>query len=543
MDHSRAERMIKFIETLRVPQGMLQGQPFKLRDWQKDMIHKVYAPVDGNGRRIVRKAIYSVSKKNGKTPLISTIGLGHLCGPEAKWNEQLYSAAFERDQASITYTYMRQMVEMDEELSGDLNIKASIKEIEYPSSGSVFKALSSESRGKHGLGPALLIFDELAQFGSDREFYDTLIQGRGAHEEPLLWIISTQAKNDEAVLSQEIDYALKVQRGEIYDPTVVLFFYHTPIELDLMDVDGWKQSNPAYGDFLAEADMQEAARTAKAMPTAEANFRNLRLNQRVATEDHFLTPQLWKACSDEADVDALGNGVVYAGLDLSGKNDLTSLVLDAVYEGIHNVFCYFWTPKDNILERSDRDRVPYHTWAKQGYIEAKSGKTIDYGWVAKKVAEIHAKYGIKRLKFDRWRIDDFNRELDKLGVNSGVAKWVEDKETGTKYLQIPEDVDLVLIPHGQGYKDMNPAVEALEDLVTEQLIKHGGNPVLNMCAANTVVTEDPAGSRKFAKDKSTGRIDGIVALAMAVNGADSPDEKDGWGKSRYEQDGAEVFAL
>ncbi|MFO7817082.1 MAG: terminase TerL endonuclease subunit [Desulfovibrionales bacterium] len=527
MDYERAERVIRFIETLCVPEGMHQGRQFRLRDWQKDIIFQVYAPVDGNGRRIVRKAIYSVSKKNGKTPLISGLGLTHLYGREAKRNEQLYSAAFERGQAAITYDYMKQMVEMDEELSEALNVKSSTKEIENPKSGSRFKALSSEKKSKHGLGPALLIFDELAQFGADRSFYETLIQGRGAHEEPLLWIISTQADDDQAVLSQEIDYALKVQRGEIEDPTVKLFLFHTPVECDLMDKEAWRLSNPALGDFLSEADMMEAARTAQYMPSAENDFRNLRLNQRVASTAHFLTQTQWKACGEEPREEALEKGDVYAGLDLSSKNDLTALIIDAVYEGEHNIFSFFWTPGDNIRYRQDKDRVPYVTWRDQGHLIAKPGKTIDYKYVARQIAEIHIKYRIKQLRFDRWKIDDLIMELYALGVNCGKAKYVEDKESKVKYLEYPEGVDLVLVPHGQGYQDMNSAVEAVEDSIIEQRVRHGNHPVLTMCVSNAVVQKDPAGNRKFAKDKAVGRIDGVVAMAMAMNGAELPEKDPG----------------
>jgi len=500
--------MIDFIQTLRIPEGMYQGQHFILRHWQQDIIRGVYGPVDENGKRIVRKAIYSVAKKQGKTPILAAICLGHLIGPEAKRNEQLYSAAYERDQAAITFRYMRQMIEMDEELSDLLNIRHATKEIESRVNGSIFKALSSESKSKHGLGPALLIFDELAQFGADREFYDTLIQGRGAHEEPLLWIISTQAADDLAVLSQEIDYAKK---HAATDPTVKLFFFTTPPEADLLDKEAWKLSNPALGDFLSIKDMEEAARTADAMPSAESGFRNLRLNQRIAATARFMSPTLWKRNGGKPNIDALINGRITAGLDLSSKNDLSALVLDAFYEGEHHIFPYFWTPLEGLDKRTKADRAPYQLWVDQGYIEGVPGKTINYDYIAEKVADLHGKYTISELRFDRWRIDDFIRSLE----STGCVTYIKDKDL------VPlEKNPLCLVPHGQGYKDMNPAIESVEDIFTDERGLHNNNPVLTMCAANTVVENDPANNRKFAKHKSIGRIDGVVALAMALNGAD-----------------------
>jgi phage terminase large subunit-like protein len=509
--------MIDFIETLRVPEGMHQGQQLRLRDWQKPLIRDVYGPVDENGARIVRKAIYSVGKKNGKTPVISGIALGHLLGPEAKKNEQIYSAAFERDQAALTFKYMKQMIEMDEELSDLTIVRETKKEIESKPNGSIYKALSSEARSKHGISPAVLIFDELAQFGAQREFYDTLIQGRGAHKEPILWIISTQAADDLAVLSQEIDYALEHGKD---DKTVKIFLFTTPVQdengedYDLMDKEAWRLSNPALGDFLSEADMLEAARTAKNMPSSESGFRNLRLNQRTSATERFMSREVWKKNGKEQNPDAFSNGRITAGLDLSGKNDLSALVFDVYYDGFHNIFCYFWTPADTLKQRAKQDRVPYDLWVKQGFLEAVPGKTINYKYIAQKVAELHWLYGIDELRFDRWRIDDFQRELDDIGCESHIY----DKEE-------PVNKDsLCLVPHGQGYKDMNPAIEAIEDVFIEGKARHNNNPILTMCVANTVVEQDPAKNRKFAKNKSTGRIDGTVALAMAVNKAELPED-------------------
>ena len=513
IDKSRAQRMIDFIQTLRIPEGMHQGQPFRLRPWQINMINSVYAPVDERGIRVVRKAIYSVAKKNGKTPLISGIALGHLIGPEARRNEQIYSAAYERDQAALTFRYMKQMIEMDEELSDLLNIKTATKEIESRTNGSIYKALSSEARSKHGISPAVLIFDELAQFDADREFYDTLIQGRGAHEEPLLWIISTQASNDLAVLSQEIDYALNAGKD---DPSVKLFFFTTPIDAELLDRESWKRSNPALGDFLSEADMVEAANTAINMPSSEPGFRNLRLNQRISVNAHFMSQAVWKKNSGIPDPDSLSMGRITAGLDLSGKNDLSSLVLDALYKTYHNLFAFFWKPADLIQEHKKKDRVPYDTWVKQGYIEAKPGKTIDYEYIAEKIHELHSMHHISELRFDRWRIEDFQKALDKTGCESHI----KDKE------EPQSESSLCLVPHGQGFKDMNPAIETVEDVFTESRARHGGNPVLTNCVANTIVVHDPANNRKFEKQKSTGRIDGTVAMAMAMSGADLPEVED-----------------
>jgi phage terminase large subunit-like protein len=194
-------------------------------------------------------------------------------------------------------------------------------------------------------------------------------------------------------------------------------------------------------------------------------------------------------------------------LDLSGKNDLTALIMTATdASGITHVLPFFFTPEDNLKDRADRDKVPYTLWVSQGFLIAVPGKTIDYRYVAQKLGELHGSMKIAGIKFDRWRIADLQRDL----IAEGVDAWIDGQD-----VEIPGG--LRLVPHGQGFKDMSPAVERLEDRLIEGKIRHGNHPVLYMCAANTRVQADPAGGRKFDKMKSTGRIDGIVALAMAIS--------------------------
>ena len=390
---TRAEKMIAFIETLRTPDGAGVGQPFVLRGWQKAIIREVYDAEDGEGRRVVRQAVLSMSRKNGKTALVAGLCLAHLCGPEAVRNGQLYSLAHDREQASVLFKLMTAMIYMDEELSERLNVVESRKRLVDPVSGSEFTALSSETRGKHGKSSSFIVFDELAQFGTDRELYDVMMTSRGAHADPLVWCISTQAASDNAVLSELIDYGQKVNRGEIEDPKFKTFLFSVPMDADPWDEANWYLANPALGDFRSLEDMREMAEKAKRMPAAEAAFRNLYLNQRVDGAAHFITPEVWRRSGGKPDLALFEDLPVFGGLDLSGKNDLTALMLTVQDEqGDRHVMPLFWTPVEGIRERSERDHVRYDLWARQGFLNTTPGRTIDYRFVARNIAELHDDY-------------------------------------------------------------------------------------------------------------------------------------------------------
>jgi len=481
--------------------------PFVLRDWQKDIIRAVYDPVSETGLRLVRQAVLSIGRKNGKSAFVAALCLCHLCGPEAVRNGQLYSLSIDREQAAIIFNYTSAIVYMDEELSERLNVTESRKKIQDPVSGSVFTVLSGEKKGKMGKSSSFIAFDELAEFGTDRTLYDALMTSTDAHEEPMVWTFSTQAPSDTALLSQLIDYGETKE-----DPAFVSFLYAVPLdEEDIWNEEVWYQANPALGDFRSLIGMRDYAKKAKKMPSMAAGFRNLYLNQRISASEHFITPEVWKENSGPVDESVFYDRKCYGGLDLSAKNDLTALVFTCEDDdGIIHMMMHFFTPADTLAFREDRDKAPYSLWVSQEKLTAVPGKTIDYRYVAIELGKAHGKYEIGGIRFDRWRIADLQREL----IAEGVDAWIEGQDD-----EIPGG--LRLIPHGQGYKDMSPAVERLEDALVEGRMRHGKHPVMHMCAANTRVQADPAGGRKFDKIKSTGRIDGIVAAAMALSAAHS----------------------
>jgi phage terminase large subunit-like protein len=272
------------------------------------------------------------------------------------------------------------------------------------------------------------------------------------------------------------------------DPSIVSHVYTAPEGCELDDKKAWAAANPAIDLFRSRRDVEEQAEQAKRMPSAENTFRVLTLNQRVNMVAAFVSASVWKEGNGEA---AELDGVVYGGLDLSATTDLTALVLTCRKNGLLHIAPYFWMPADSVAEAARRDRAPYDVWVRQGFLRTTPGKVIDYDFVARDIGQITAGLSIAKIGFDRWRMDRMKQSLERQGV------------------------ELPLEPHGQGFKDMSPAMDALESDLLQGRIRHGGNPVLAMCAANAVAIPDPAGNRKLDKVKATGRIDGMVALVMA----------------------------
>jgi phage terminase large subunit-like protein len=465
-----------------IPEGKFVGQPVKLRPWQKDIIRGIYdSPT--------RMAIISFGRKNAKTTLAAFLLLLHLCGLKAKPNSQLYSAAQSREQASILFSLAAKTVRMSPDLREHVVIRDTAKQLFFPELGTLYRALSAEAATAYGLSPVFAVHDELGQVRGPRsELFEALETAAGAQEHPLSIVISTQAPTDADLLSVLIDDA---QRGE--DPRTKLFLYTADLTLDPFKEETIRKANPAYGDFLNAQEVRSQAQSARRMPAREAAYRNLVLNQRVNMTNPLITRSVWEANNGEPDAQEFEDGEVYIGLDLSARNDLTAIV--AVVRSATakwHVEPYFFAPQVGVVERSHRDRAPYDIWARDGYLSLTPGASVDYAYVAEWLAGYCKSHRVKVIRFDRWRIDVLKAEITRLGV------------------QLP------LEPFGQGFKDMTPAIDILESELVNGNVLHGGHPVLTMCASNAVATRDAAGNRKMDKSRATGRIDGMVALAIAM---------------------------
>lgn len=495
---TRGERVIAFIEGFCVvPEGQLVGQPVKLAQFQIDFILAVY-----DNKNTTDTAILSIARKNAKTGTIAFILLAHTVGPEAKQNSRIISGAMSRDQAGEVFNLAAKCIRLSPKLTSITRIVDSSKRIIGLPMNVEYQAISAEGKTAHGKSPILAILDEVGQItGPQSDFVDAVTTAQAAYEDPLLIYISTQAATDADFFSIQIDDALKNKPKK-----TVCHVYCADKDGDLLDEDQWKKANPALGLFRSEKDMRKQAEKAARMPSFENTFRNLGLNQRVSLVSPFVSRSIWEANGGKHPKFNADDYNWFGGLDLSARTDLTSFVLVGIPKDLerdHIVIPFFWTPTKGLADREKKDRQPYSTWVRDGYLKTTQGATVDYDDVVEDIYDILEvrDINIHSIGFDRWRIDVFKAACERKGI-----EWN-------------------LIPVGQGFKDMSPALDSLEALLLNSKIMHEMHPVLTMCAANAVVTKDAAGGRKLDKSKTNGRIDGMVALAMAVTVSNGHEEE------------------
>jgi len=288
------------------------------------------------------------------------------------------------------------------------------------------------------------------------------------------------------------------------DPRVKLALFTSDPEADPFDVETIKQANPAFGDFQQADEVLAMAEDARRMPSRENEYRNLILNQRVDRNSPFVSKGVWTGCGDPVS-DEWGDQPIYAGLDLSSTADLTAFVPIAWIDDAWEVKPTFWLPKIGLAEKSRADRVPYDLWARDGFLETPDAKSIEYEFVAHWLVGFIRSHNVQKIAFDRWGMKYLKPWLTKAGLSE------------SEFEALFEDF-------GQGFQSMSPALRDCESALLNAKVRHANHPVLTMCAANAVVSTDPAGGRKLNKAKAAGRIDGMVAMAMAFGVAPAEPE-------------------
>lgn len=433
-----------------------------------------------------------MGRKNAKTAFSAFLLLLHLCGHEAKANSQLYSAAQSRDQAAILFGYAAKCVRLSPELHDFVGVRDTAKQLYCSELGTLYRALSADASTAYGLSPAFVVHDELGQVRGPRsELYEALETAAGAQQEPLSIIISTQAPNDADLLSILIEDVLS---GKAPD-TVKLELYSADKDSDPFSVESIRQANPHFDEFMNREEVLRQAAEAQRLPTREASYRNLVLNQRVEARSPFISREIWKENGQTPEHLKPGDEI-FAGLDLSAVSDLTALVVMNAVGDLWDAHPTFWLPSEGLFEKSRSDRVPYDEWSRRGHLSTTPGASIEYEYVAEYLRGLFDTYKVRALAFDRFNMKFLKPWLERAGFT--------------------EDELSRFIEFGQGFVSMSPAIRELESMLLSRKLRHGNHPVLTMCMNNAVVATDPAENRKFVKGKATGRIDGAVALAMAV---------------------------
>jgi len=489
-DKNKAQKVKTFISKLPHTKGKWAGESFVLLDWQIDLIDKLYGTVKADGTRQYRICYCEIPKKNGKTELGGALALYHLCA-DNEASPEVYSAAADREQASIIYGVASYMTKHTA-LNRSLKVRDSRKRIIYEKNNGYYQVLSSEVATKHGISPSCVIFDELHAQPND-ELWRVLTSGTDyARSQQTVIVLTTAGVYDkESVWWRVREKARQVEAGIIKDDSFLPILYIADPEKDKEDDEElWKRVNPSLGRIFTLDKIRRDYEIAKNNPVEIQDFKRYRLNIPIKQLIKWMDMRKWDKCSQKIDLEALKGRSCYGGLDFSSTQDMTSFVLVFPFDDAPAVvLCWFYCPEETIYNKSKSDAVHYDIWAEKGLLTATPGDYVDYQYVKKDVLEAAGEYDIKEIGFDPWNNTQLATDL------------------------IAERLEMVEVR--QGTRSLSEPSKDILKKILAKLINHLGNPILRWNTDNVVMIQDANENIRPTKDKSTGRIDGFVALIMA----------------------------
>lgn len=500
-DLAAATRAIGYFEdVLRLNGGQFEGKPFAVLPWQAFVIGSLFGWKGSDGFRRFRVAYVETAKGSGKSPLAAGIGLYGLTS-DGESRAEVYAAATKKDQAQILFRDAIAMVDLSPQLSGRLAISgAKGKEwnLAHNATSSFFRPISADD-GQSGPRPHMALLDEIHEHKTGH-VVEMMRAGTKGRQQALIFMITNSGTDKRTVCWEYHDYGAQVCAGQLQDDSFFAFI----CGLDLLDdpfkdESCWHKVNPSLAHGVPGLKyLREQVTQARGMPSKEALVRRVNFCQWTEASSPWISADVWFGCQPPEPVslaDFYGRSGV-AGLDLSSTQDLTAFVisLDATAEDpVKRLIPFFWLPGDGLHAKADKDRVPYLAWRDAGHLEALPGRAVNKLAVLHRLVALCEMFDLRMIAYDRWRIEDFKALIEQEGVS------------------LPP-----LVPFGQGFKDMAPAVDEFETLMLDRRIMHNSNPVMTWCMANAVLMTDPAGNRKVSKERATGRIDGVVAGLMAI---------------------------
>lgn len=514
-DPERVDKVIAAFRQLRHTKGRFAGQRFDPDLWQvaymiapvAGWVHR--SPDSGAWVRIITIAYFDLPRKNGKTTTAAGWGI-YLTAADGEFGAQVVTAATTRDQAGFVFEPIRQLVNKSPGLKRHL--RALKHRITHAATGSYFQPIANVGDAQHGADIHGAIVDEL-HLHKTMDLIEALETGTGSREQPLIMYITTaDAGRRHTPYDEKRSLIEKLAKGVLKRPTTygVVFAAEKPEYHDGQLVRGddpfaeatWRKANPGYGISPTKRYMVEAAEKAKDNPAELARFLRLHLGIRTKQETRYLDVDEWDVNAAMVDPVRLAGRECFGGLDLGSTSDLTALAWVFPDEDSFDVMLRCWAPEDSLPDLDARTADAASGWVKQGWLTLTPGNVTDYDFIETQIERDRDAFLVKEIAYDRWNAQQIVNNL----MSDGAP----------------------MVTMGQGFASMSAPTKDLQRLVkvgarvddggvpVKPIVRHGGNPLLRWMVDNFAVAMDPAGNVKPDKANAGDKIDGVVALIMAI---------------------------
>jgi phage terminase large subunit-like protein len=492
-----ANRVCEFVECLSHIKGPLAGQPIRLEPWQIFILTTVFGWVKSNGRRRFRRSYIEVPRGNGKSALSSALGL-YMLAADNEGGSEVYSLATTRDQARIVFGDAQSMARADRSFRNAFGVEVNAHNINVVRTGSKFEALSSEGSTLDGLNIHLGCIDELHAHKT-RTVYDVVETGTGKRDNSLLWVITTAGSNRSGICYEIRTFVTKLLDGVFEDDSQFGIIFGLDEDDDWTAEESLVKANPNWNISVRPEVLLPLQAKAMQMPSAVNNFKTKHLNEWVNADTAWMDMRSWDACADATlDLENFSGQQCWIGLDLASKTDIAALMLLFQHPHIAGGFAVFgryYLPEDTVNSSANSQ---YSGWMRAGRLTVTPGNVIDFGWIEADLIDFASRFEIQSVAFDPFQATQLSTRM--------IAEGLPMLEVRPTVLNFSEPM------------------KTLEALVLQKKLIHDNDPVLGWMASNVVAHLDAKDNIYPRKERPENKIDGIVALIMAISRAITLDD-------------------
>ena len=490
-----ADNLCAFIERLPHVKGPLAGESITLEPWQIFILSTVFGWVKSDGKRRYRRSYIEVPRGNAKSTLSSAVAL-YMLAADGEGGAEVYSLATTRDQARIVFGDAQTMARRSAGFRSRFAVNVGAHNMHVLASGSKFEALSAEGSTLDGLNIHFGCVDELHAHKT-RTVYDVVETGTGKRDNSLLWVITTAGSNRAGICYEARTFVTKLLNGVIEDDTQFGIVY------GLDDGDDWTtenalvKANPNWGISVRPEILGPLQAKAMQLPSAVNNFKTKHLNEWVNADTAWMDMRAWDVCGDSSlDIEAFTGQPCWVGLDLASKTDIAALMLMFQHPEISDayvVFGKYYLPEDTVQAAGNSQ---YPGWMRTGRLTVTPGNVIDFGWIEADLLDLVLRFAVQAVAFDPFQATQLSTRM--------LAEGLPMIEVRPTVLNFSEPM------------------KTLEALVLQRKLVHDGDPVLTWMASNVVAHLDAKDNIYPRKERAENKIDGIVALIMALSRAIKP---------------------
>lgn len=526
----QAERAIRFFPAvLSITEGAKEGEPFHLLPWHLFVVGSIFGWRTSDGFIRFRFVWLETGKGQAKSPLMAAVGI-YLSGFYGRKRAEVYCIGETKDTARVMFRDAVAMLRAPIPGKGGATLEDShfvirgtgdlAYKVEHPASSSSMQPIASGD-AISGPKPILVAGDEIHEMKSNKAIEMWRAAVTKKYGDSILMLGTNTPSADQQVGTDYSEFVQKVVTGEFSDDSVFGYIARVDKDDDPLNDEGcWIKALPALGITYPIDNVRKLVVTAKQQISTQLTTKRLYFGIPVGSAGFWTSEQAWKEVQGRVDEAKMVGRRAHLSLDLSQKNDLTAL--SVAWEGEKvEVKTWYWTREFEIEERTTADAIPYRELEAAGLIEITPGRVIDYSFIAKKVMDFCDQHNVVRLAVDSTKLEDLLDEFKE----QGFSYWLEGESEDNGGLSVVRHKQGLSVSFDRKFLDMPTSITALEDRMLKGSVVVDSSKLTGICARNAIIRSDAFGNRMFDKDRSRGRIDGVVTLAMAVGSASAAMEE------------------